>query len=105
MVDYLINLIMSKADVLAFTAICIPLFAGLTATVMLIADGALSNFIWYNRLVFGQAKYDEIASEEFFGRIFIATGLANIITPCVVIYIYLTLTNTPLSVFWNSWRT
>ena len=105
MEDILINLIMAKLDILATVAICIPLFGSAVATTLMALDIMLSRFRVYNIFMYGTPTWNIAASEELFSKVFIMVGAANIITPCIVIYIYLFLTDTPFSVFWNSWRT
>jgi len=100
----MINLIMNNIELIACIIVLIPLCAGIALTILMVIDSVLSQLVWYNMVMHGKPKVDEIAIEEFFGKSFKICGIVNIITPCVVVYLYLSLTNIPFSVFINSWR-
>jgi len=88
--------VMSNAEKIAIFIMTMPILASVAMGFFLMIDDYCAGFKWYGRIMYGNAERDQYLADEFFGKMFIGLGLADIIVPCIVIYGYLYYSNKTL---------
>ena len=93
--------IMSNIDGIAIFIMAVPLMASVSMGFFLIIDDYCAKFRWYGKIMYGGGERDQDLADEFFGKMFIGLGLADIIVPCIVVYGYLRITARTFSDLWE----
>jgi hypothetical protein len=92
---------MNNLNSIAMFLILTPMVVSVGMGFFLMIDDCCARFKWYGKIMYGNAERDQDLADEFFGKMFIGLGLADLFVPCIVIYGYLYITDKTLLDLWQ----